>query len=134
MSVRLQNLFSATRGAASSRHSVWTAIGIAGISLFAMNVHAEETFPQLTINYTDLDLSKQADAKTLYARLRTAARSVCRGLEGKELRHIRQQRACHAQALADAVASVDHANVTALYRSDGNIRVAQRGADSQRRS
>ena len=41
---------------------------------------------------------------------------------------------CYEQALSNAVASVDHANVTALYRSDSEVRLAQRGADSRSRT
>lgn len=134
MPVRSKNLFSAMRVAAVPQHFLRAAIGVVGVSLFAMGAQAGEATPQLTINYTDLDLSKSVDAQALYAQLQSASRYVCNGFEGRELQRIQQHRACYAQALSDAVAVVDHANVTALYRSNNSIRVAQRGSNSQPRS
>jgi UrcA family protein len=121
-------------GAVSSRLVCWAAVGVAAMSLFTINAHAGEATPQRTVRYADLDLSKSTDAKALYGRLERASKAVCRSLETREVKRMQLHQACYEEALSNAVASVDHANITALYRADGSIRVAQRGIGSQRRS
>lgn len=132
MSARLPKISSATCGAATLCFATWAAVGAA--ALFTVNAHADDVIPQLTVKYADLDLSKPADAKALYSRLEAASKVVCRALESREVSRRQQHQACYEQALSDAVAFVDHAGVTALYRSEGNMRIAQRNAGSQRRT
>lgn len=118
---------------ATARRFVLTAVGVATLSSFAINAQAGDAAPQVSVSYQSLDLSKQADAQVLYSRLRAAARIVCRQFEGFELSRVRQHEACYDQALSNAVAAVDHANLTALYRSDETIRLALR-EDARSRS
>jgi UrcA family protein len=59
------------------------------------------------VRYSDLDVSKIEGAKTLYARLRYAARVVCEPLESANPWVDAQHRACMDKAIADAVASAN---------------------------
>lgn len=134
MSVRLQKISTPVHGAAVSRLATWTAVGAAALSLFAINAQAAEAAPQKTVRYADLDLSNAAQAQELYTRLERASKVVCRSLESMDVARKQLHQSCYENALSNAVESVDHANVTALYRSDSGIRLAQRGSDSRRRS
>ena len=60
-----------------------------------------------TVRFADLDVSKLEGAKQLYARLRYAAKVVCRPLESAYLWRTNQYETCMSKAIADAVASVD---------------------------
>lgn len=90
---------------------------------------------QTVISYTDLDLSKEADVRTLYGRLRRASDKVCG--EYGDLRNLRMRRlydACYQDTLARAVDSVGHAAVKALFAADPQIRVAGRSVKTQART
>ena len=71
---------------------------------------------RVTIKYVDLDLSKDKDAATLYRRLQTASRAVCRSLRGPELASLQRYKECYGRALADAVNTVNVGTLTALHR------------------
>jgi UrcA family protein len=59
------------------------------------------------VPFSDLDVSKIEGAKTLYTRLRYAAKVVCEPLESVSSWGYARHRACMDKAIADAVASVD---------------------------
>jgi UrcA family protein len=115
----------------SLRHAIYTAFGTVTLSLLGVGAHADtlqDTQAQKTVSYSDLDLSRQNAAQMLYARLKGAAKQVCGDANGRDLRHLRElemYQDCYKKALADAVTSVDKSSVTALYRSDANVRTAQ---------
>lgn len=134
MSVRLQKVSTTAHGAGTSRFATWTAVSAAAISLFAINAHAAEEVPHRTVSYDDLDLANPADAQALYSRLEHASKAVCRSYESREVTRMKLHQNCYEEALSNAVASVDHATVTALYRSDSNVRLAQRGSDPRSRT
>jgi len=93
------------------------------MALFASGVAAS---PSATIDTTGLDLARASDAQMLYARIRTAAISVCRAdaapWDGKRVQH---RRLCVEQAIKDVVVRVNHPVLTNLHRSL-NERVAER--------
>jgi UrcA family protein len=74
----------------------------------------------------DLDLSRPADIEVLYARIRTAAHSVCRAdkapWDNKVVLHARR---CVEQAVDDAIAQADHPLLTTVHRGFQE-RLAQR--------
>jgi UrcA family protein len=70
---------------------------------------------QTEVSYSDLDLAQVADAKTLYSRIRHAARDVCRAEVGVTSRTSRIENKCFAQAVEDAVHSVSDPNLTAVF-------------------
>jgi UrcA family protein len=69
------------------------------------------------VRYTDLDLSRQKDARTLYDRLHAAARSVCTniGVRNNDLQQLSEYHRCVQQAMANAVASVSSEPLTEIY-------------------
>jgi UrcA family protein len=59
------------------------------------------------VRFSDLDVSKIEGAKTLYTRLRYAAKVVCEPLESASSWGYARHNACMDKAIADAVASVN---------------------------
>ena len=68
-----------------------------------------------TVTYGDLNLESEQGAKVLYARLRSAARQVCRPVEGIELSSQRAWSTCVDEAVSSAVIKVNRERVTALH-------------------
>src|SRR5829696_5194689 len=64
-----------------------------------------------TVKFADLDISTADGAQTLYERIATAARSVCRDADFKVVRD------CRARAIADAVKGVGRPLLSAAHRS-----------------
>ncbi|HEV7984964.1 MAG TPA: UrcA family protein [Steroidobacteraceae bacterium] len=74
--------------------------------------------PQIAVSYHGLDLSRPADARVLYARLRRAAGAVCQPVSEMELsRHLAWEQ-CYRAALERAVNQLNAPQVLALYRAD----------------
>jgi len=74
------------------------------------------------VRFSDLDVSKIEGAKTLYARLRLAAKVVCEPLESASSWAELQYRACMDKAIADAVASANRPLLSQYHqlRTKGN--------------
>jgi len=83
------------------------------------------------VRFSDLDVTKIEGAKTLYARLRIAAKVVCEPLESASSWGARQYQACMGKAIADAVTSVNRPLLTQYHQSrtgndkSGPIQVAK---------
>jgi UrcA family protein len=101
------------------------ALGVTALSLGAVTVEAANP-PQVEVSLAGLNLATQQDAKTAYSRLRNAAKTVCRPLESTDPRGRMRHKQCYQDALANAVADVNSASVTALLNSDRSVRLAQR--------
>ncbi len=71
--------------------------------------------PMATVRYGDLNLSTDAGAKTLYARISTAARQVCPSVESRDLSHLSAAHACQRAAIDRAVHSVNSPHLAAAY-------------------
>jgi UrcA family protein len=74
--------------------------------------HADE---QRTVEFDDLNLSREADVNKLYARLQRAAEKVCQKNNGREHYQRRLYRECHAEALERAVAGINAVQLTKLH-------------------
>lgn len=75
-----------------------------------------ETTRSVKVSYADLDLAEAAGARTLYARIQSAAREVCGPQPGVlDLREAAHYQACHAQAVARAVNRVGSDALHALH-------------------
>ena len=125
MSVKSSNTFARTNAA---RRAGWTLLGAATLALLGANVYADNAYDApatKVVSYKDLNLADASGAQMLYSRLQGAAKQVCSGLNGKDLRRVELYRDCYEETLATAVASVDQAKVTALFRADRTIRLAQ---------
>ena len=87
--------------------------------------------PQITVSYTDLDISRPAGAQILLQRLGAAANNVCGGQP--DMRNLGMQgyfRSCFSQAMNGAVAAVHSPLVAELY---ANRKLAQRDTAEQNR-
>jgi len=73
---------------------------------------------QTVVRYSDLDLSRPEDARRLYGRIRGAAREVCESLRATDLQRAQIYKQCMHKAVADAVAQVQSAQVTAIAGAD----------------
>jgi len=107
------------------RGAVLGLCSAATLSLFAGNALATSAPAQKIVRYTDLDLANAQHAATLYSRLEHAAKEVCRVFEGRELERKRIRLACESDALAAAIAEIDHAELNALHTAERRVRLAQ---------
>jgi UrcA family protein len=69
---------------------------------------------QVAVRYADLDLDTEAGARTLYARIAAAARSVCPAPDARDLHRSRAARECQANAIAQAVGAVGSTRLAAI--------------------
>jgi UrcA family protein len=78
--------------------------------------HPHHVSTSVAVSYADLDLTEAAGARTLYARLKSAARKVC-GPEpsASDLRRTAVYEACYDRALGKAVNGVDSQRLRALH-------------------
>lgn len=78
--------------------------------------HPNQVTTSVRVSYADLDLSEAAGAKTLYARIKSAAKEAC-GPEPAvlDLRDAAGYNACYEQAVAKAVNRVGSEQLNALH-------------------
>jgi UrcA family protein len=93
----------------------------AGLSLAAQAGEADRNGrvnAAVKVSYADLDLTDTAGARTLYARLKSAAREAC-GPEPsvRDLHDTADYRSCYEYALNKAVHGVDSQQLKALHES-----------------
>jgi UrcA family protein len=110
------------------------AFGVAALSCGAAQAHpadrSDAKGAQAVVNYTDLDLSKEADVRSLYTRLQRASARVCGDYKDVRILSVkRAYEACYQETLSRAVDAVDHAAVTAMYAADSRTKVAGRVAE-----
>lgn len=74
--------------------------------------------PSITINYSELDISKPQGLEVLYARIKHAAKAVC-GFDGspQELSRSRHLEACYRTSLDNAIRQINRPKLTALHRA-----------------
>jgi UrcA family protein len=110
---------------------VVAAFGVAALTFGAVSAQASDQSDAATaktvVNYTDLNLSNEADVRSLYARLQRASARVCG--DYKDLRSLAAKRsynACYQESLARAVDEVNHSAVTAMFAAENRTKVAGR--------
>jgi UrcA family protein len=104
-------------------------IGAAALGAFlglAIPAHADVPPKQQSVDYQDLDLTREQDVQRLYSRLRGAARGVCSSVDGRTRFERAQYRECYDQALTRAVNEVNVTQLSKLHGSSATPRVAQR--------
>lgn len=109
-----------------SSRSLIAAVAVASVatlSLFSVGAQAQT---KVTVPLAKYNLSKQADAQELYVRLRRASEAACRSHDTGELSRKRIYEACVDETLANAVADVDDARLSAVHESDSSMRIAAR--------
>jgi UrcA family protein len=67
------------------------------------------------VSYSDLDLTREAGAQTLYQRINSAAQRVCSPLNGRQLVEHMNQRGCVTSAVERAVRHVNEPMLTRYY-------------------
>ncbi|HEY0684373.1 MAG TPA: UrcA family protein [Steroidobacter sp.] len=115
----------------------FAAIGAFAALSFGVTAQAGELSTEVgpaktVIQYSDLDLSKEADVRALYSRLQRASARVCN--QNSDIRDLRMKRlysACYQETLERAVESVGHSALTAAFAADDQIRVAGRDDKAQ---
>jgi UrcA family protein len=70
---------------------------------------------QTVVSYADLNLDRAEDAAKLYRRIKRAANHVCHNEIGPYAQEQTVLRYCVNASVANAVASVSHPNLSALY-------------------
>ena len=99
--------------------NTFTCLASAAVLGLALNAaYGEEAPKTLTVQFADLDLSKDAGLARLFDRLKGAATRVCSGQSGgTTLRDQQQYAACVDFALSNAVARVDRPELTEYMTS-----------------
>ena len=98
-----------------------------GVTAHAGDLSTEVGPAKTVIGFSDLDLSKAADARVLYSRLQRASSHVCDSYSDiRDLRMKQLYAACYQDTLARAVEDVGNAAVKAEFAADDEIRVAER--------
>jgi UrcA family protein len=93
------------------------AAGLGGWLLASSAFAATTTeAPAARVQYSELDLSKDAGVERLYARLKHAAEQVCGGADIRDLAALHQQELCVQKALDRAVEDVHSARLTARHK------------------
>jgi UrcA family protein len=79
------------------------------------------TSADIAVKYSDVQLANEADAETLYKKLRAAARAVCDDNAGghRTLEVRARAEKCVKQVLADAVQKIDQPLLTTVHQSRG---------------
>jgi UrcA family protein len=130
MKVRGDSIMTTAKNVRVARFVV--AFGVAALSCGAASaqpVAQSDASTQTVVNYTDLDLSKDADVRSLYARLQHASARVCG--EYNDLRSLSKKHSydvCYQESLSRAVDAVNHSAVTAMFAADSRIKLAGRVA------
>jgi UrcA family protein len=75
---------------------------------------SDDGLPSQRVSYADLDISKPAGAKVLYARIVSAARHVCAISGYRDLGSMQWANKCTDQAIDKAVKDVDSPALSAL--------------------
>ena len=99
------------------RYSAIAAIAFAAAGMQSTTAFAADSGDALIqhVNFTDLDLSREAGARTLYQRIKSAADRVCAPLSGRQLIEHMNRSACVASAVERAVRHVNEPTLTRYY-------------------
>jgi UrcA family protein len=91
------------------------SFGLWATAAHADSVKVSDGVPSLLVKYADLDLSTDAGARTLYARLAAASKRVCPDPGSRDLRMLSLTGTCRQQALDRAVRAVNNTALAAVH-------------------
>jgi UrcA family protein len=90
----------------------------AGLAVNQASAAPSDDAPRsVVVRYSDLDLAKPQDARTLYARIQTAARVACGDVETADLARFARFHNCINDAVTKAVSAVNMQQVTAIHEA-----------------
>jgi UrcA family protein len=92
------------------------AVTLSGLASATAPASVASDVPSVVVQYGDLSLATKAGIKTLHARLRTAAETVCASLDSRILGLREQYDHCVRDAIAQGVARVGNENLTNYHR------------------
>jgi UrcA family protein len=106
----------------SNRISIGSAAFVTAMLLAAGNAGAADrtaTSADIAVKFSEVQLTSQAGAESLYKKLRAAARSVCDDTAGghRTLEVRARDQKCVNQVLADAVRRIGQPMLTALHET-----------------
>jgi UrcA family protein len=111
-----------------------TLVAVAALITCSVSIaKADSSFEprSVSVQFADLNTASSQGAASLYRRLKSAAASVCRGLEpGKELARVWAYTDCVHTAMSNAIIKVNRPAVTAyaaahgMPTADSSIRIA----------
>jgi UrcA family protein len=114
------NMFTRTH-VSNSKQSARLPLVALTVALLAAAAGAHAATPgeestSLKVAYGDLDLASSAGSDALYARIVSAARTVCyaNDVDSRDLHAVANERACETRAINDAVQDVHSAKLAAL--------------------
>lgn len=81
----------------------------------AVTAQPDDDPPSRRVYFGDLDLNRDTGVETLYSRISSAAREVCKTYDGWEPKLFTHSYECRHQALARAVSDVNSATLTNYY-------------------
>jgi UrcA family protein len=81
---------------------------------------ADEAVKSVVVRYSDLDLTQPQDARKLYSRIQTAARSACGDAESPDLARFARFHNCIDQAVTRAVSEVNVQRVTEIHEAQSS--------------
>lgn len=111
------------------RTKIHTALycGFAAAALCALTSSAQaEDVPSKTVKFQDLNITTPAGAKTLYGRIRAAARDVCDSSASGDPMLRLAVHACMEKAIDNAVRKVNAPALTALRFGSNVVRLASK--------
>lgn len=76
----------------------------------------------VVVQYRDLDLSRDKDAKRLFHRIVSAARKACGNDPESDLQRLALYKKCMRNAVTDAVAQVNSSQLTRIYQAEARWR------------
>jgi len=100
-------------------------VALAGLSFDPQNAARAADFgrdapPSVKVSFSELDLAKPEGTAILYLRIRNAARTVCGPVDIRLLEEWAYWTQCVNESIANAVAKVGNANLTAYYLAKTN--------------
>ena len=100
--------------------SIIVVVALGAPAIASADAKSELQGVSVKVSYADLNLEKQEGAKTLYRRLRVAARQACDvgslRQEGS-VRRLTEARQCYSNALSKAVEELDNELLTQIHNS-----------------
>ena len=106
--------------------AIYCTLGTAALCAASASVQAAEDVPSKTVKFSDLNIASPAGAKVLYARIRAAARDVCRDSSGGDPIRRLAVSACIEKAIDKAVKDVNSPALTSLRFGSGDVRLASK--------
>jgi UrcA family protein len=102
-------------------------------SVAVQAARADDSPPQVTVSYADLNLSSTQGAEALYRRIKSAAGEVCYPHDERNLAVMTLRRACIQKAISDAVTHVGSRTLIAVYNThEGRSQPLQLAASDNR--